>query len=82
MLVTEPCLKIELQLDDQLIKEKIDALKAKLPTRMKLVLFKKKTAGTFVDMIATANSNEPNMPPGTDFIGSMHTHQDPIQVVG
>jgi hypothetical protein len=74
MLVTEPCLKIELQLDDQLIKEKIDALKAK-PTRMQLVLFKKKTVRTFVDMINTANSNEPNMPPGTDFIGSMHTNK-------
>lgn len=76
MLVTEPCLKIELQLDNQLIKEKIDALKGKTANKNEAGIVQKK-AGTFVDMIATANSNELNMPPGTDFIGSMHTHQDP-----
>ncbi|MFV8351488.1 hypothetical protein [Flavobacterium sp. XS2P14] len=76
MLVTEPCLKIDLQLDNQLIKEKIDALKGKTANKNEAGIVQKK-AGTFIDMIATANSNELNMPPGTDFIGSMHTHQDP-----
>jgi hypothetical protein len=42
---------------------------------MKLVLFKKKMV--LADMQAATNSNELNMPRGTDFIGSMHTHQDP-----
>ena len=76
ILVKEPCLKIDLQLDSQLFKEKIEALKGKTANKNEAGIVQKK-AGTFVDMIATTNSNELNMPPGTDFIGSMHTHQDP-----
>jgi hypothetical protein len=72
----DPCLEIKAQIDNQLIKEKIEALKGKTTNKNEAGIVQKKD-GTFADMQAATNSNELNMPPGTDFIGSMHTHQDP-----
>jgi hypothetical protein len=77
MLVTEPCLKNRITAWQPPLKE-IDALKAKTANKNEAGIVQK--AGTFVDMITYRN--ELNMPPGTDFIGSMHTHQTLIQVVG
>ena len=72
----DPCQEIKAQIDNQLIKEKIDALKGKTANKNEAGIVQKKD-GTFADMQAATNSNELNMPRGTDFIGSMHTHQDP-----
>ncbi|OAB31433.1 hypothetical protein FBFR_00965 [Flavobacterium fryxellicola] len=74
--VADPCLKIKAQIDNVVIKAKIDALKGKTANKNEAGIVQKKD-GTFADMIAATNSNELNMPPGTDFTGSMHTHQDP-----
>lgn len=71
----DPCQEIKAQIDNQLIKEKIDALKGKTANKNEAGIVQKKD-GTFADMQAATNSNELNMPPGTDFIGSIHTHQD------
>ena len=72
----DPCKKIKAQIDNVVIKAKIDALKGKTANKNEAGIVQKKD-GTFADMQAATNSNELNMPPGTDFIGSMHTHQDP-----
>ena len=71
-----PCDQIKIQIDNTLIKEKINGLKGKTGNKDESGIVQKKD-GNFVDLIASTNSNELNMPRGTDFIGWMHTHQDP-----
>ncbi|CAH0337342.1 hypothetical protein FVB9288_03097 [Flavobacterium sp. CECT 9288] len=71
-----PCDQIKAQIDNVAIKAKIDALKGKTADKNEAGIVQKKD-GTFIDLLAATNSNELNMPSGTNFIGSMHTHQDP-----
>ena len=72
----DPCQKIKEQLQNTVISKKIEALKGKL-TQKNETGFAQKKDGTFVDLKSTTDPNQQNLPPGSDFIGSMHTHQDP-----
>ena len=72
----DPCQKINEQLQNTVISKKIEALKGKL-TQKNETGFAQKKDGTFVDLKSTTDPNQQNLPPGSDFIGSMHTHQDP-----
>jgi hypothetical protein len=59
--------------------KEIDALKAKTANKNEAGIVQKKLVLLSIWLLT---ANELNMPPGTDFIGSMHTHQTLIQVVG
>ena len=73
---SDPCQKIKEQLQNTVISEKIEALKGKL-TQKNETGFAQKKDGTFVDLKSTTDPNQLNLPPGSDFIGSLHTHQNP-----
>ena len=74
----DPCDNLKVQNNNTEYKAKIALLRTKtnVPSETGVV---QKADGTFLDYIPTSDPNKLDPPPGTNFMGGIHTHVDPYE---